>query len=257
MFDNLLSQTKILDQLGGLWIIGLLVFSRTLAFTSTAPLIGHKSVSSLVKISFAILLTLLIIPNLDIPPEYPKNHQIVYQVVLNVCVGLLIGWISNLIIEIARAGGEMLDMQMGLNAATIFDPGTQTQSTLIGRLFDMIALTLFISVGGIEKVIEAFVKSYNTFPVVLSEISINFTKILHATADVVAVGFIVVSPIVITILVVDLILGLMSRAAPQINAFQISFSIKPTIGILLVLILLPVILQVLVKIIDSPVKYMY
>ncbi len=253
----LITQTKILEQLGGIWIIILLVFSRSMAFASTAPLIGHKTIPSLVKVGFAILLTLLLIPNLESPTEYPKNFQFVYQIVMNVFVGLLLGWVSNLIIEIGRAGGEMLDMQMGLNAATIFDPGSQTQSTLIGRLFDMITLTLFISVGGIEKVIEAFSKSYTTFPIIVDQINLNFTKILHATADVAAIGFIMVSPIIITILAIDLILGLMSRAAPQINAFQISFSIKPTIGILLVLILLPVILQVLVKLLDNPNKYMY
>lgn len=252
-----LTQTKILEQLGGIWVIALLVFSRSIAFVSTAPLIGHKTIPSLVKVSFAILLTLLLMPNLETPGEYPKNYQFVYQIVMNVCVGLLLGWVSNLIIEIGRVGGEMLDMQMGLNAATIFDPGSQTQSTLIGRLFDMITLMLFVSVGGMEKVIEAFSKSYTTFPIIVDQINLNFTKILHATADVATIGFIIVSPIIITILAVDLILGLMSRAAPQINAFQISFSIKPTIGLLLVLILLPAILQVLLKLIDNPNKYLY
>ncbi|OGI19802.1 MAG: flagellar biosynthetic protein FliR [Candidatus Melainabacteria bacterium RIFCSPHIGHO2_02_FULL_34_12] len=257
MFDILLSQSKILEQLGGIWIIALLVFSRSIAFASTAPLIGHKTVPAMVKVSFAILLTLLLMPNIEPPAVYPKNYYFIQQIVMNVFVGLLIGWMTSLVIEIGRVAGEMLDMQMGLNAATLFDPGTQTQSTIIGRLFDLVSLTLFISIGGMEKVIEGFSKAYNTFPVVVNEINLNFNKILSATADVISIGFIIVSPIIMIILVIDLILGIMSRAAPQINAFQISFSIKPAVGIILVFVLLPYILQILGKLLDNPNRFLY
>lgn len=255
MFDIIISQTKILEQLGGVWIIALLVFSRCIAFASTAPLIGHKSIPALVKITFAVMLTLIIMPLLPTPSEYPRDYKFVYLIVMNVFVGLLIGWIANLVLEIGRTAGEMLDMQMALNAATIFDPGSQTQSTLIGRFFDFLALVLFISVGGMEKVIEGLYKSYNTFPIILYRIDINFNRILHATTDVIAIGFLIVSPIVIIILTVDLILGLMSRAAPQINAFQISFSIKPAIGVLLLLILLPALFQILASLYSNPMKF--
>ena len=255
MLDLFLSQTQILQELGGIWIVGLLVFTRVLAFASMAPLIGHKSIPGLVKISFAILLTLLIIPSLQVPSEYPKDFYFVYLIAFNALIGLFIGWISQLVIEICRAAGEMLDMQMGLNAATLFDPGTQTQSTIIGRFFDFIALVIFISIGGMEKVITGLYKSFEKFPIVLSEFDINFFKVLHATSDVIGMSFVIVSPIIITILVVDLILGLMSRAAPQINAFQISFSIKPALGLILMLLLLPALLQIFAGLFSNPLKF--
>ena len=255
MYDLLLNQSKILQELGGMWIITLLVFSRVLAFASTAPLIGHKSIPALIKISFSILLTLIIMPNLTVPEVYPKDFQFVYFIVMNVMAGLFIGWIAHLVLEIGRTAGEMVDMQMGLNAATIFDPGTQTQSTIIGRFFDMLTLTLFISVGGLEKIIEGLYKSFNVFPIIMYELNINLDKILKATTDVIAIGFLIVSPIVITILAIDLILGLMSRAAPQINAFQISFSIKPSVGILLLIMLLPALFQVLASLFSNPNRF--
>ena len=255
MYDLLLNQTKILQQLSGMWIIILLVFSRILAFASTAPLIGHKTIPALVRISFSILLTLIIMPNLQVPEFYPKDFQFVYLIVINVMVGLFVGWVAHLVLEIGRTAGEMVDMQMGLNAATIFDPGTQTQSTIIGKFFDTLTLTLFISVGGMEKVIEGLYKSFNAFPIIIYEFNIHFDKLLKATADVIAIGFLIVSPIVITILAIDLILGLMSRAAPQINAFQISFSIKPSIGVILLIILLPALFQVLTSLFNNPNRF--
>jgi flagellar biosynthesis protein FliR len=255
MYDLLLNQSKILQELSGMWVIVLLIFSRVLAFASTAPLIGHKSIPALIKISFSMLLTLIILPNLQVPEVYPKDYQFIYLIVINVVIGLFIGWVAHLVLEIGRTAGEMLDMQMGLNAATIFDPGTQTQSTIIGRFFDMLTLTLFISIGGMEKIIEGLYKSFNAFPIIIYELNINFDKLLKATTDVIAIGFLIVSPIVITILAVDLILGLMSRAAPQINAFQVSFSIKPCIGIILLIMLLPALFQILASLFSNPNRF--
>lgn len=257
MLDIVINQAKIIEQLGGIWVIALLVFSRSIGFVGTAPLIGNKQIPALVKISFAVLLTLILMPLIEVPEEYPRGYKFIYLIGMNAIIGMLIGWIASLVLQIGRVAGEMLDMQMALTAATIFDPGSQTQSTIIGHFFDFMALVLFISIGGVHKTIEALLKSYNTFPVVVFQIELNFDKVLKATADLIAISFVIVSPIIIILLTADLILGLMSRAAPQINAFQISFSIKPSLGVLLVLILMPVILQIFAKIFSDPNKYMY
>lgn len=257
MLDLILNQSKIIDQLGGVWILLLLVFSRCVAFTSVAPLIGHKSIPALIKISFAIFLTLIIFPSLEAPIQYPRGHLFVYMIVMNVFVGLLIGWIASLVIEIVRTAGEIINMEMALHAATLFDPGSQSQTTIIGKFFDYLALVLFISVGGIEKIIEGLYKSYNVFPVVLYELGFNVQKLIHASAEVMLVGFLIVSPILMVLLTIDLILGLMSRAAPQINAFQVSFSIKPSIGLILLLLLLPALFPMLVSLFNNPLKYLY
>ncbi len=257
MFDFFITQTKILEQLGGAWIIALLVFSRIAGFASTAPLIGNKQIPGLVKIGFSILLTLLIFPMIDVPSEYPKNYGFIYLIVINAALGMLIGWIISLVITIAKVAGEMLDMQMALNAATIFDPSTQAQTTIIGHFFDFMSLVIFISVGGMEKTIEALYRSFTSFPVIMYNLNFSFDKVLKATAEIITIGFLIVSPIIMIILTVDLILGLMSRAAPQINAFQVSFSIKPSVGILLILILLPSIMEIFARMFNNPMKYLY
>jgi flagellar biosynthetic protein FliR len=255
MFETLLNQSKILDQLGGVWVLALLVFTRCIAFASTAPLLGHKSIPSLARVAFSIMLTLMIFPLLETPNVFPKGFNFVYLIAMNVFIGMMIGWVTNLVIEIAKTAGEMLDMQLGLQSATMFDPGSQSQTTIIGKFFDVIALTLFISIGGIEKVIEGFYKSYQVFPIILYHFDINYLKLFKSAGDLISISFLIVSPIIIIVLSVDLILGLMSRAAPQINAFQISFSIKPTVGLVLILILLPAIFQVFASLFSNPFRF--
>ena len=255
MYETLLSQAKILEGLGGIWIIGLLVFSRNIAFTSTGPLIGNKSIPALIKISFAVLLTLIMLPNIEAPSEYPRGFKFIYLIAINVLTGLLIGWVTSLVIEIVKVAGEMTDMQMALNAGVIFDPGSQTQTTIVGKFFDYLALTIFVSMGGIEKVIEGLYKSFTTFPVVMYHLNINFDKLVRGSQEVLSIGFLIVSPIIVILLIQDLILGIMSRAAPQINAFQISFSIKPSTGFLILLALLPPLFEILSSLFNNPMKY--
>ena len=255
MYEDLLSQTKILEGLGAIWIIGLLVFSRSLAFASTGPLIGNKSIPVMAKIAFAIMLTLIMLPNIEVASEYPKGFKFIYLIIINVLTGLLIGWVSSLVIEIVKVAGEMIDMQMALNAGVIFDPGSQTQTTLLGKFFDFLALSIFISTGGMERVIEALHKSFTTFPVIMYHLNINFDKLVRGTQDVLTIGFLIVSPIIVILLIQDLILGIMSRAAPQINAFQISFSIKPSTGFLIILVLLPTFFEILSGLFNNPMRY--
>lgn len=257
MIDLMVNQGKILGELGGVWSILLLVFARCIGFVSFAPLVGSKQIPALVKISTAILFSLLIIPIIDVPPEYPRGYKFIYLIVMNAAIGMLIGWVISLVITIGRMAGEMLDMQMALNAATIFDPTTQTQSTLVGHFFDYIALVIFISIGGMEKTIEGLYRSFTTFPIITYDFNFNFFRLLEATSEIISIGFLIVSPIIMVILVIDLILGLMSRAAPQINAFQVSFSLKPSIGVLLLLILMPTLLEILVKLFNNPTRYFY
>lgn len=255
MYDLFLSQTKILDQLGNIWIIALLVFSRSLAFVAMAPLLGNNSNPALVKISFAMIFTLIMLPNLNVPTEHPTGFKFIYLIIINIFVGLIIGWITGLILSLVKVAGEVLDSQMALNAATLFDPGSQTQSTLVGRFFDYMALALFVSIGGVEKLIEGFYKSYNTFPIIINSLSFNFDKIIKASGDIITIGVLIVSPILVILLIQDLILGLMSRAAPQINAFQISFSIKPSTGLIFLIILLPAIFQILSGLFSNPLRF--
>ncbi|MBI2995806.1 MAG: flagellar biosynthetic protein FliR [Candidatus Melainabacteria bacterium] len=250
----IVNQAKLLQELGGIINVWFLVFTRSVAFASTAPLLSHRTIAAPIRITFSIILSLILMPLLEVPQEYPKEFEFVYLIVMNVLVGMLIGWVAQLILEIGRIAGEMLDMQMALNAATVFDPGNQVQSTIIGRFFEMIALIIFISMGGLEKVIEGFYKSYETFPVVIHQINFSFDKLLRISADVIIIGFLIISPIVIFLLAVDLILGIMSRAAPQINAFQISFSIKPAIALILLLILLPALFKIFVSLFTNPTR---
>jgi flagellar biosynthetic protein FliR len=173
---DIVGQLSIFDQIGNVWIVALLVFTRCMAFTAMAPPTTHHSIPVIVKVGFAILLTLLLFPNIEPPEVYPKNHEFLFFLFMNASVGLFIGWAAMLVIEIVRAAGEMINMQMALQAANLFDPGSQSPTTIIGRFFDYISLVVFLSVGGVEKTIEGLYRSFTIFPLTATTININIGK---------------------------------------------------------------------------------
>jgi flagellar biosynthesis protein FliR len=115
----------------------------------------------------------------------------------------------------------------------------------------MLSVVVFFAVGGPEMLLQGLSNSFEAFSIFNPNVSLNIPKIIHLSGDIIRMGFVIVSPIVLTILVNDLILGLLSRASPQINAFQISFTIKPVLGILILMLILPMFFSTVANIFTS------
>lgn len=216
-----------------------LLLVRILAFMHFAPVFSHKSVPSHARIAMSIFLTVLLYPKLAEQVIPTEGFSMIYSIMANFALGFVMGFTANILFTIITAGGEMMDASMGFSAAQTFDPSLGSQTTILGKFFGMLAVVIFFSVGGPEMLIQGLANSIDSFSVFNPILSINVDKIIHLSGDIIRMGFILVSPVVLTILINDLVLGLISRAAPQINAFQISFTIKPCIGILIWLLIMP------------------
>ena len=149
------------------------------------------------------------------------------------------GFTANILFVTVVAGGEMMDASMGFSAAQTFDPALNAQTTIIGKFFNVLSIVIFFFIGGPEMLLQGLSESVDSFSIYAGNLDINVNKIIALCGNIINMGFLLVSPIIITILVNDIVLGLISRAAPQINAFQISFTIKPSIGVITLLMILP------------------
>jgi flagellar biosynthetic protein FliR/FlhB len=166
-------------------------------------------------------------------------------------MGFVMGFMANILFTIMVAGGEMMDASMGFSSAQMFDPSLGSQTTIFGRFMSMLSVVVFFAVGGPEMLLQGLSNSFEAFSIFNPNVSLNIPKIIHLSGDIIRMGFVIVSPIVLTILVNDLILGLLSRASPQINAFQISFTIKPVLGILILMLILPMFFSTVANIFTS------
>ena len=174
---------------------------------------------------------------------------------LNFTFGAIIGFIANCIISAISAGGDMINTQMGLSSAMVLDPTKGTQTSLLGTFFSYLGFYIFMGVGGIYWIINAFLKSFTIFPIYASsfplEAIINLDYLIQITSNVLFMGMQIAAPVLLATLGQDIILGIISKTAPQVNVFQLSFLFKPIMGSLILMWILPMLVNTINEYISS------
>lgn len=227
---------------------GLLIFARFMGFVTFAPILSRKDIPMMIKLSLAIILTISFTGILS-PEAPPAGSLLLVPIILNFVFGGIVGYTAELIFATISAAGDMVNMQMGLSASTIFNPASKEQTSIIGNLFGYIATVLFMNIGGMYWIFQAFQRSFKIFP--LYGTSIPITKVLNMdylillTGNILVIGFQIAAPILIATLALDIILGITSKTAPQVNVFQLSFLFKPVIGVIILIILLPLLINII------------
>ncbi len=235
---------EINNALGG----GLLIFARVLGFVRFAPVLNRREMAGYMKLCFAIILTIILMMTVDTGP-IPHGASLILGLVLNLAGGMMIGFIANCIVQAISAAGDMINMQMGLSSAMVLDPTVGTQVSILGNFFGLLAVIIFIHVGGVYWLINALHRSLEIFPVYATSIPlnqiINKEYLITLTSNVLYVGLQIASPVLLATLGQDLILGIISKTAPQVNVFQLSFLFKPVLGAAILLWIMPVIINVI------------
>ena len=160
-----------------------------------------------------------------------------------------LGYITNCILAAVSAGGDMINTQMGLSSAMVLDPTTRSQTSILGNYFTILGLIIFISAGGTYWLINAFIRSFDVFGMYQTVIPlakvINTNYLVIITSNVLYFGMQLAAPVLLATLGQDIILGIISKTAPQVNVFQLSFLFKPVMGALILIWILPMLINVI------------
>lgn len=227
---------------------GFIVFARLLGFIRFAPILNRKEINTIVKLSLTLLLTVMITPLLN-PTPAPSTISPILLLLLNFAVGAIIGYIAQLIILAIESGGDMINTQMGLSSAMVMDPSTNSQTSILSRMITLLAICIFIELGGLYWLFNALLRSFEIFPVYAVNIPlekiINLDYLVKTTSNVLYMGLQIASPILLATLGQDIILGVISKTAPQVNVFQLSFLFKPVFGAAIMIWILPMLVGVI------------
>ena len=227
---------------------GFIVFARLLGFIRFAPVFNRKEINTIVKLALALLLTMMITPILH-PAAPPADVSPILLWVLNFAVGAIIGYIAQLLIQAIEAGGDMINTQMGLSSAMVMDPTTNSQTSILSRMITLLGLVIFMQIGGMYWLFNALVRSFSIFPIYAVQIPleqiINIDYLVKTASNVLYVGLQIASPVLLATLGQDIILGVISKTAPQVNVFQLSFLFKPVFGAAIMIWILPMLVEVI------------
>lgn len=220
-------------------------FLRALALLTSLPVFSQRSVPMRVKVSLAFFIALASQASLPPMPVIPLDSPLAWIVVLQqVLIGVSLGFAVRVVFAAVEFAGEIIGLQMGLNFAGFFDPVTASQGTASGRFFGTMVAFLFIIINGHLAIIVALIKSFSAFPVGPEPFA--FLRAVQPQvwgAEVFAIGLWIALPLVGMLLFVNLVLGVISRVAPQINIFAIGFPITLGVGLIGMLLTLPLLQQ--------------
>jgi len=250
MLDEIFQSLEEIPNFQNYLYAGILMFPRFLGFAIIAPALSRKEIPHLVKLGFAIMMTIAFLGSFKtIPP--PQDISFMLSIVLNFVFGFLIGFIAITIFETIRAAGEMVNMQMGMQSAVMFDQNSKSQTGVMGRFYMHLGTVIFIHIGGLFWIFLAFQRGFDIFPLYGTIIPIeqiaSIDYLVFLTGNIFFIGLQIASPVIITTLCQDLILGIISKTAPQINVFQLSFLFKPLVGTIIMLIILPLTVNTIIE----------
>ncbi len=216
-------------------------FLRILAVFSSAPIFSARSVPMRARVALAMLVAICAQAALaDQPVVGLTDPQAMGVVLQQVVIGLAIGLAVRIVFAAVELAGEIIGLQMGLNFAGFFDPTTNQQTSAVGRFYGNSTMLLFVVLNGHLMVLQAVVASFETFPVGTGAFEAIERMRLHELGSVVfRYGLWIALPMIGMLLFVNIVLGFISRVAPQMNAFAIGFPLTLTTGLLGIAVTLP------------------
>lgn len=224
------------------WLAGFLwPLFRVLGLFSTAPLLSHRSVPIRVRIGLALLVTLLLAPSISQVPAVPLSSWNGLMIAAReVMIGLAIGFLLQLMFAAIQLAGDVVGLQMGLSFGGFIDPTNNQQTPLLGTFLGLFALLIFLSINGPLIMLAGMMESFRTMPIAMSLEGLPHVASLAQMGGIVfTTGLQLALPILATMLITNIALGILSRTAPQLNVFAVGFPITLSIGALTLLIMLP------------------
>lgn len=216
-------------------------FVRVLALFSTLPVLGQRTVPMRVRVALAFLIVVAAQASLPAMPAVPLDSPLAFSLIAqNLLIGVTLGFAVRIVFAAVEFAGELIGLQMGLNYAGFFDPSTGGQGTATSRFFGTTVAFLFIAINAHLLVVAAVVQSFHAFPVGGEPFA--FLRTLRPEtwgAEIFALGLWIALPLIGMLLFVNLVLGIVSRVATQMNVFAIGFPVTVGVGLLGVLMTLP------------------
>jgi len=210
------------------------------------PALGGGIGPARIKVGLVFGLGLLIFPVVEPLMGAPEFSPVALGLLVasEAILGALAGFVSQLILAAVEFGGAVVTMKMGLAAASIMDPINNSQTTLISKFQNIIALLVFLCLDFHLQFIQAMVESFRLVrPGGLDFSGGAVPYLMELTSHAFVVGIQISAPILALLIISTVVLGVMSRVFPQLNVFLISFPINIGIGLLVLGLTLHVIVR--------------
>jgi flagellar biosynthesis protein FliR len=225
---------------------------RISALFSAAPVLSARQLEPGYRVLLAVLVTLVAAPLLPRMPVVEALSAEAFILMLQqVTIGLMMGFSLQLVFGALVFGGQLIAYKMGLGFASLVDPANGVQTPVVAQVFVLLATLLFLVTNSHLILLQLVVDSFRTLPVGESLASLHLWNLVAWGSRLFQGGLLMALPVVGTLLLVDLGMGVLARAAPQFNLFSVGFPISILLGFVILWISMPSILEVFLELLDE------
>jgi flagellar biosynthetic protein FliR len=208
----------------GLRVSGLMLF---------APFFSNVSIPPRIKVVLVVAITAVLYPVFSPRLSVVTPSQWPLLVGSETVLGVAIGLATNTVFEAARIAGQVLSVQMGYSLVNILDPNTQVESTVIALFHESIAMFIFLALDVHHWILRAVARSFEYLPPGTATLNPMFAKtLLHEGAIVLELGIQIAAPVLAATLLIDVVLGLLGKASPQMPLMLLGPAVKSMTGVL-------------------------
>lgn len=225
-----------------MWIAAFLwPLTRILGLIAVAPLFGNLSVPVSVKVGLGVMLALIIAPTVPaLPAMDPMSLTGLLILSQQLVIGLAMGFAMRITFAAVEMAGEISGLTMGFGFATFFDPQTRGRSSAISQFLALLTIMVFLAANIHLTLLSALAESFTTLPIASTPLNgSSFQQLAGWGGRIFSSGVQLSLPIVAALLITNIALGILTRAAPQLNLFGIGFPVTLGAGFVMIALVLP------------------
>jgi flagellar biosynthetic protein FliR len=199
-----------------------------------SPPFNSRMIPGPIKALLSVAFALPMAPYLKTQLPSIETFDIIASAAFQVFIGAALGFITALFFAAIQAAGDLIDVFGGFTLAAALDPFSFNQSSVFGRFYNLLAMTLLFASDGHQLILRGFLQTFRTLPLDASFSMGSFSDLLiRGLAEMFLAAVQIAGPLIAVLFLADVALGLLNRVAPALNAFQLGFPLK--IGMVLVL----------------------
>ena len=196
-----------------------------------APGLGGTFLPARAKVALTVLVAIALVPSVSIPPP---NGDIGLTIVLmrEAAIGLALAFMVRALIAGTELAGHLASQQIGFSYAGIIDPSTGAQNNVVSWLYGMVATMTFLGVNGHHEILRALAASYSGLPVGTGAVDASLLTAVRQTLELVFVTAArLAAPIIVVLLIVEIVIGFISKVAPGLSFMVIGYPVRMILGL--------------------------
>lgn len=183
------------------------------------------------RLLLVFMISMLIVTNVPLSSSFSEDLSLVVSGLAECCNGLILSLGLYAAFGIFQIAGMLIDTQMGLNSVAIFNPTSHNHEPLSSRLLVMLSVLFFFAVNGLQRIVQGLVMSFTLIPPGRLAIFNGFTAVTQQFSLMFVMAIMVASPVVISLIVIDISGAILTRNMPQISTYFLILPIKIMVGL--------------------------